>query len=92
MMLARRSTRTPGAFLVDADCFPQTIAVVQTRAEPLGIDVVVADTSGGLPDGEFFGVLLQYPGASGAVRDLIPVIDAAHQRGALSPSLPTCSR
>jgi glycine dehydrogenase len=83
MMLARRSTRTPGAFLVDADCFPQTIAVVQTRAEPLGIDVVVADTSGGLPDGEFFGVLLQYPGASGAVRDLIPVIDAAHQRGAL---------
>jgi glycine dehydrogenase len=83
MMLARRSTRTPGAFLVDADCFPQTIAVVQTRAEPLGIDVVVADTSAGLPEGEFFGVLLQYPGASGAVRDLSPVVDAAHERGAL---------
>ncbi|MFC0042628.1 aminomethyl-transferring glycine dehydrogenase [Actinomadura rayongensis] len=84
MTLAHRATRRkePGAFLVDADALPQTIEVVRTRAVPLGIDLVVADLSGGLPDGEFFGVLLQYPGASGAVRDLAPVIEAAHERGA----------
>ncbi|WP_026341885.1 aminomethyl-transferring glycine dehydrogenase [Actinomadura atramentaria] len=84
MTLAHRASRAkePGAFLVDADVFPQTIEVVRTRAVPLGIDLVVADLSGGLPDGDFFGVLLQYPGASGAVRDLAPVIEAAHARGA----------
>jgi glycine dehydrogenase len=49
---------------------------------PLGLEVVVADLSGGLPDGDFFGVLLQYPGASGAVRDLAPITEVAHARGA----------
>jgi len=83
MALCRRSTRTTGAFLVDADALPQTIAVLRTRAEPLGIDVVVADLSGGLPDGEWFAVLAQYPGASGAVRDLRPLIEQAHAAGAL---------
>ena len=63
---ARRSPR----FVVDADTLPQTLDVLRTRAEPLGIELVVADLAGGLPDGEFFGVLLSYPGASGAVRDL----------------------
>ncbi|MGK5558327.1 aminomethyl-transferring glycine dehydrogenase, partial [Actinomadura kijaniata] len=71
-----------GAFLVDADALPQTIEVVRTRAVPLGIEVVTADLSGGLPEGDFFGVLLQYPGASGAVRDLEPVAAQAHERGA----------
>src|SRR5262249_14542588 len=73
-------------FVVGADVLPQTVAVVATRAEPLGIEVVLADiagTAGELPDGEFFGVLLQYPGASGAVRDLEPVIAAAHELGAM---------
>ncbi|TDB98746.1 aminomethyl-transferring glycine dehydrogenase [Actinomadura sp. 7K534] len=84
MALAHRVSkrRDPGAFLVDADALPQTIEVVRTRAVPLGIDVVTADLSGGLPDGDFFGVLLQYPGASGAVRDLEPVIAQARERGA----------
>ncbi len=71
------------AFLVDADCLPQTIAVVRGRAEPLGVEVVVADLRDGLPPGEFFGVLTQYPGASGQVRDPRPLIAAAHERGAL---------
>jgi glycine dehydrogenase len=69
-------------FLADADCLPQTLDVLRTRAEPLGIELRVAPVT---PDTDFdgaFGVLLQYPGASGAVRDLAPAIDAAHAAGA----------
>ena len=84
MTLSRRSnTSSATAFLVDADVLPQTLAVLRTRAEPIGIDVVVADLSAGLPDGEFFGVLVQYPGASGAVPDLRPLVAQAHGRDAL---------
>ncbi|TAK69777.1 MAG: glycine dehydrogenase (aminomethyl-transferring) [Actinomycetota bacterium] len=85
MALLRRSVRGGGsAFLVDADTHPQTIAVLRTRAEPVGIDVVVADLSAGLSaDVDAFGVLLSYPGSSGVVRDLRPVVQAAHERGAL---------
>ncbi|MFW6091631.1 MAG: aminomethyl-transferring glycine dehydrogenase, partial [Actinomycetota bacterium] len=54
-----------------------------TRAEPLGIEVDVRDLDDGLPTGDLFGVVLQYPGASGRVRDLRPAIEAAHERGAL---------
>ncbi|MGI8331547.1 aminomethyl-transferring glycine dehydrogenase [Actinomadura scrupuli] len=81
--LAHRVSRVkgPGAFLVDADALPQTIEVVRARAFPLGIEIVVADLSEGLPEGDFFGVLVQYPGASGAVRDLAPLAEAAHGRG-----------
>ncbi|HEU5160261.1 MAG TPA: aminomethyl-transferring glycine dehydrogenase [Streptosporangiaceae bacterium] len=82
MALAHRVTKGAGAFLVDADVLPQTIAVVRTRAVPMGLDVVVADLRDGLPDGDFFGVLLQYPGTSGAVADLAPLAAAAHERGA----------
>src|SRR5699024_8801330 len=84
MTLMRRAVRGgPDRLVVDADALPQSIAVIQTRAEPLGIDVVVADLTDGLPEGEFFGVIAQYPGASGRVRDLEPVVTAAHDRGAL---------
>jgi len=84
MTLAHRvAPRGSGdTFLVDADVLPQTIEVIRTRALPLGIEVVVADLSGGLPEGDFFGTLLQYPGASGAVRDLTGLTEAAHGRGA----------
>jgi glycine dehydrogenase len=83
MTLMRRSVRGGADRLViDSDCLPQTIAVIETRAAPLGIDVVVDDLSDGLPEGDFFGVLAQYPGASGRVRDLRPLIAEAHQRGA----------
>lgn len=84
MALARRSSRTASnRFLVDAETLPQTVAVVATRARPLGIELVVADLGAGLPPGEFFGVLLQLPGASGVVRDLQPLVESAHERGAL---------
>ncbi|KQV13463.1 aminomethyl-transferring glycine dehydrogenase [Kitasatospora sp. Root107] len=88
MALARRVGKVKnGVFLVDADTLPQTIAVIQTRAEPTGVEVVVADLSEGIPaeiaERGVFGVLLQYPGASGAVRDLAPVIEQAHGLGAI---------
>ena len=84
MTLLRRAGRSRSPrFLVDADTLPQTLDVLRTRAEPLGIELVVADLADGLPGGEFFGVLASCPGASGAVRDLRPLIEAAHARGAL---------
>jgi glycine dehydrogenase len=73
-----------GPFVVDADALPQTIEVVRTRAEAMGIEVVVADLTDGLPEGELCGALVQYPGASGRVLDPRPVIEAAHERGALA--------
>src|SRR5215472_15068606 len=80
MTLARRVAK-PGAgdvFLADADCLPQTIDVLRTRARPLGIDLRVTPITAGTDFGGAFGILLQYPGASGEVRDLTPVIEAAH--------------
>ncbi|AYY13245.1 glycine dehydrogenase (aminomethyl-transferring) [Actinobacteria bacterium YIM 96077] len=84
MTLMRRAVRGgPDRIVVDADCLPQTIAVLRTRAEPLGLTVEVADLDAGLPEGELFGLLLQYPGVSGRVRDLSGLISDAHARGAL---------
>ncbi|WP_405595955.1 aminomethyl-transferring glycine dehydrogenase [Streptomyces sp. NBC_01410] len=88
MSLARRVGKVKnGVFLVDADALPQTLAVIETRAEPTGVEVVTADLSEGIPaeiaERGVFGVLLQYPGASGAVRDLKPVIEQAHELGAI---------
>jgi glycine dehydrogenase len=96
MTLARRvaGPKAGNVFLADADCLPQTLDVLRTRALPLGIDLrivpLTAETDFGSPiDGAIneafdgaFGVLLQYPGASGEVRDLAPVIEAAHAAGA----------
>jgi len=83
MALAHRAIRTGDTFVVDADAFPQTVDVLRTRATPLGLKVVVHDLTEPLPDGDVFGVLVQYPGASGAIRELSPVVEAAHARGAL---------
>src|SRR5439155_4439449 len=67
-------------FVVDADALPQTIAVLQTRAQPLGISLVVAEPDAAVPVG-CLGVLLQYPGASGRVRDLRGPIERVHDAG-----------
>ncbi|MCC3776880.1 aminomethyl-transferring glycine dehydrogenase [Streptomyces sp. UNOB3_S3] len=88
MALSRRVGKVKdGVFLIDADTLPQTVAVIETRAEPTGVEVVVADLSAGIPEEiaerGVFGVLLQYPGASGAVRDLRPLIERAHELGAV---------
>ena len=73
-------------FLADADCLPQTLAVLRTRAEPLGIHLVIEPVTAEAiaRQDDLFGVLLQFPGASGVVRDLGPLIEAAHARGALA--------
>ncbi|WP_217999475.1 aminomethyl-transferring glycine dehydrogenase [Rhodococcus wratislaviensis] len=87
VLLMRRANKPKAAtnrVVLDADCLPQTLAVVRGRAKAVGIEVVVADLSGELPDGDMFGVVFQAPGASGAVRDLAPMIAAAQTRGALT--------
>lgn len=68
---------------VDIDVYPQTAAVLATRAEPLNIEIVTADLRDGLPEGEFFGVIAQVPGASGCVNDWSRLVEQAHERGAL---------
>ncbi|MDT4991815.1 MAG: glycine dehydrogenase [Actinoplanes sp.] len=84
MTLARRVSKvTSPVYVVDADTLPQTQAVLRTRAEPLGITLAVVDLdSGELPAG-YFGLHVQYPGASGAVRDHAALVEAAHRVGAL---------
>ncbi|WFE42879.1 aminomethyl-transferring glycine dehydrogenase [Verrucosispora sp. WMMD1129] len=84
MTLARRASKSGSrVYVVDADALPQTIAVIAGRAEPLGIEVRVLDLDVEPLPAEFFGVHLQYPGASGAVRDHAPLVEAAHAVGAL---------
>jgi glycine dehydrogenase len=84
MTMAQRISRVKSPrFIVDADTHPQTLAVVRTRAEPLGIEVVECDPWAGIA-GEYFGVLLSYPGSSGRLRDPSPVLAAARAAGALS--------
>ncbi len=87
MTLARRVTKKGHVFLADADCLPQTLAVLRTRAEPLGIHLVVEPVTAEAIErqgGDLFGVLLQFPGASGVIRDPAPLIEAAHACGALA--------
>ncbi|MEU6846906.1 aminomethyl-transferring glycine dehydrogenase [Streptomyces sp. NPDC046716] len=88
MALSRRIGKVKnGVYVIDADALPQTVAVIRTRAEPTGVEIVVADLSDGIPaevaERGVVGVLVQYPGASGAVRDIKPVIDQAHELGAI---------
>ena len=84
MTLARRASKVvDDVFLVDADCHPQVVEVVQTRAEPLGIKVVVGDPGHDLDAHTPFGVLLAHPGSSGVLRDVGAVSDRAHEAGAI---------
>ena len=84
MTLARRAAKknAGNVFLADADCLPQTLDVLRVRAEPLGIELRVEKIGAETDFDGSFGILLAYPGASGAVRDLGPVADAAHAAGA----------
>ena len=86
MTMLRRANRssTSPRFAVDTDIFPQTAAILATRAEPLGIELVEADLfEDGLPEGEFFGALVQTPGASGRVADVSGLIEQCHERGVM---------
>src|ERR1044071_5922606 len=84
MMLARRMAASQKhAFFVASSCHPQTIAVVETRAEPLGIEIVVGDPARDLAPGKVFGALLQYPTTLGAIEDYAAIAKALHDAGAL---------
>jgi glycine dehydrogenase len=84
MTLMHRAVRgSSSRLVVDTDVYRQTAAVLATRAEPLGIEIVEADLTQGLPEGEFFGVIAQLPGASGAIVDWTEMVTQAHDRGAL---------
>ena len=84
MSLCQRMSKSKSQrFFVDSDCLPQTIEIIKTRAEPTGIEVVVGDPVAMEADTELFGMLLQYPGASGEIRNYREVIQQAQQQGAL---------
>ena len=85
-LLARRASKSASnVFVVDADAMPQTKALLKTRAEAVGIELVTVDFAAGetMP-AELFGVFVQYPGASGRVWDPSAVFDAAHLAGGIA--------
>ncbi|MBR1211523.1 aminomethyl-transferring glycine dehydrogenase [Bradyrhizobium sp. JYMT SZCCT0180] len=85
MALAERHSQVKAqAFFVDKDVHPQTLALLRTRAEPLGWKLIVGDPLADLDKADVLGALLQYPGSSGAVRDLRPAIASLHAKGALA--------
>ncbi|WOH79313.1 aminomethyl-transferring glycine dehydrogenase [Bradyrhizobium sp. BEA-2-5] len=85
MALAERHSQVKAkAFFVDKDVHPQTLAVMRTRAEPLGWTLIVGDPLTDLTESDVLGALLQYPGTSGALRDLRPAIAALKAKGALA--------
>jgi glycine dehydrogenase len=83
MTMAQRLAKSKAkGFFVDRDCHPQTIAVVQTRAQPLGIEVIVGNPDK-LQADQVFGALFQYPGTYGHVRDFTPQMQALHEAKAI---------
>ncbi|MDX1510250.1 MAG: aminomethyl-transferring glycine dehydrogenase [Nitriliruptorales bacterium] len=84
MTLAHRLVKDDARnrFVVHADTHPQTVAVIATRAEPLGLDVTVTDDVPAALADDCFAVLLSYPGSSGELHDLGPLAAAAHDSGA----------
>ena len=84
MTFCQRSSKSKSkVFFVSQDCFPQTIDVVRTRAEPIGIEVVVGDHRTDLDQQDCFGVLLQYPALDGEIHDYADTVAKAHVKNAL---------
>lgn len=84
MTMAQRVAKSKAkAFFVDRDCHPQNIAVIQTRAAPLGIEVIVGNPDK-LEADKVFGALFQYPGTYGHVRDFTPEIEKLHENKAIA--------
>ncbi|WP_340237530.1 aminomethyl-transferring glycine dehydrogenase [Sulfitobacter pontiacus] len=81
-MALRLSKSKAKAFFVDRDCHPQNIAVIQTRAAPLDIEVIIGDPDK-MDASAVFGALFQYPGTYGHVRDFTDHMAALHEAGAL---------
>lgn len=84
MTFCQRSSKSKSkVFFVSQDCFPQTIDVVRTRAEPIGVQVVVGDHRTDLDGLDCFAVLLQYPALDGEVHDYRDTVVKAHAKDAL---------
>jgi glycine dehydrogenase len=83
MTLAKRSVKSKSdTIIVAGDCHPQTIEVLQTRAAPLGLKVVVGVAPQLMQEHEYFAVIAQYPSTSGLIHDLKPFVEQAHAKGA----------
>jgi glycine dehydrogenase len=82
-MSRRLSNSTANSIFVDQDCYPQTIAVIKTRARSLGYEVIVADPYHDLEQYDFFALLLQYPSCKGEIKDLTAVTVIAQAKSAL---------
>ena len=80
----RKGKKGAHAILVDEDTHPQTLAVLNTRATPLGIEIRTWDASEPLPAGEFTGVVVSYPGSSGDIKNLSPIIEDIKSIGAMA--------
>jgi glycine dehydrogenase len=84
MTLAQRVAKNKSSnFIVAGDCHPQTIALVKTRAQPLGIQVLVGFAPALMEQNDYFGVLVQYPSTTGLIHDMRPFADKAHAKGAI---------
>ncbi len=85
MTMAKRGSRSKAnAFFVDENCHPQTIEVIKTRAEPLGIEVIVASPETEMDGATVFGAIFQYPGTYGRVRDFSACIAELHANKAIA--------
>ena len=85
MTLSRRASKSESdIYWVSDQVHPQTISVLRTRAEPIGVELLVSDLSEGLPAGGVFGALLQYPGTHGEVLDLSDAVSDVHRSGGLA--------
>ncbi len=84
MTLCQRMSKSKSPrFFVDRDCHPQNIAVVQTRAATLGIEIVIGDALSELNGQDVFGALVQYPGSRGEIRDYSALAQQLHEHNAL---------
>lgn len=80
----RQGKKAANAILVDQDIHPQTLAVLMTRAKPLGVDVQSWNTQDPIPEGDFAGVVVSYPGSSGNINNIGLIIDAIKSTGAMA--------
>ncbi len=80
----RKSKKGAHAILVDQDTHPQTLAVLNTRANPLGIEIRMWDANEPIPAGDFAGVVVSYPGSSGEIKNLSPIIEGIKSIGAMA--------
>jgi len=83
MMRRANKKKAKGKTVLDSNIFPQTIKVVQGRADALGFEVEVADLSAGLPEGDVSGIVLQQPGNNGSIAEHASIIAAAKDAGAM---------